>query len=414
MQQVASGANGGIVAFAGGGTGTSGTGLKASRFDPFETKFPMPSDASVHGYMNQIAAADYTPLTDAERQAKILQEKKFVEETMGPSELDPFKKELSDKRANLKGKTGEMAGLAALMSIGDVLEGNNAARGIGKGVSKAAGVFGGLKKENDEADRALLASQVQLGSALEARKDGQFGKSLQLQQDAENARAKGIDAKRDIASKLANVSADLYKTGVSASSAERGQQIGYAGHQLTAEAQRLAASKPSQFKEIFDKLVKSPEYQAITDPAARDAMVSREVVNALKAYPGAKLRADADALNKIHTRVANEVSGNPDYEKARRSGDSVAMQKIKDNLTNGYISLFEQGLLNLSDARSGAGTGAPGTPAPGAAPASGTPAPARGAPATQGKPKQLTQAEYNNAPSGTVFTAPDGTTRTKP
>jgi hypothetical protein len=274
------------------------------------------------------------------------------------------------------------------------------------------------RKATDSAGEICWSSQAfansainrpkSLMSALEARKDGQFGKSLQLQQDAENARAKGIDAKRDIAGKLANVSADLYKTGVSASSAERGQQIGYAGHQLTAEAQRLAASKPSQFKEIFDKLVKSPEYQAITDPNARDAMVSREVVNALKAYPGAKLRADSTALDKINTRVANEVSGNNDYQKAMRSGDSAAMKRIKEDLTNGYIARYEQGLLDLSDARSGAGTPAPGTPAP------GTPAPARGAPATQGKPKQLTQAEYNNAPSGTVFTAPDGTTRTKP
>jgi hypothetical protein len=404
MQQVASGANGGIVAFAGGGTGTSGTGIK---FNPLETIYPKPSDAEFRGYMNQVATADYTPLTDAERQAKILEEQEFVRKTMGPSELDPFKKELSDKRASLKGKTGEMAGLAALMSIGDILEGNNAARGIGKGVSKAAGVFGKLKKENDEADRALLASQVQLGSALEARKDGQFGKALQMQQDAETARAKGIDAKRDIAGKLATLTGDRYKADLSASVSERGDTMRYLSQLEAAAVQRLAATKPSQFKEIFDKLVASPEYQAIKDPNAREAMAARETANMMKAYPNAKLRVDADMLNKINTRVANELSGNDAYQKAQRKGDTPAMQQIKKDLTDGYIAQAEQGLLNLSDTR-GTGTPAPGTPAP------GTPAPAQGAPATQGKPKKLTQAEYDKAPSGTVFIAPDNSVRTKP
>jgi hypothetical protein len=376
MQQVASGANGGIVAFqSGGGTGTSGTGI---RFNPLETIYPKPSDAEFRGYMNQVATADYTPLTDAERQAKILGEQEFVKRTMGPSELDPFKKELSDKRASLKGKTGEMAGLAALMSIGDILEGNNAARGIGKGVSKAAGVFGGLKKENDEADRALLASQVQLGSALEARKDGQFGKALQMQQDAETARAKGIDAKRDIAGKLATLTGDRYKADLSASVTERGNQMGFLSQLESAAVQRLAATKPSQFKEIFDKLVASPEYQAIKDPNAREAMAARETANMMKAYPNAKLRVDADMLNKINTRVANELSGNDAYQKAQRKGDTPAMQQIKKDLTDGYIAQAEQGLLNLSDTR-GTGTPAPGTPAP------GTPAPARGAPAPAAK-----------------------------
>jgi hypothetical protein len=406
MQQVASGANGGIVAFqSGGGTGTSGTGI---RFNPLETIYPKPSDAEFRGYMNQVATADYTPLTDAERQAKILGEQEFVKKTMGPSELDPFKQELSDKRASLKGKTSEMAGLSLLMSIGDVLEGNNAARGIGKGVSKAAGVYGGLKKENDEADRVLLASQVQLGGALEARKDGQFGKAMQMQQDAETARAKGIDAKRDIAGKLATLTGDRYKTDLSASVTERGNQMGFLSQLESAAVQRLAATKPSQFKEIFDKLVASPEYQAITDPTAREAMAARETANMLKAYPNAKLRADTDALNKIATRVSNELSGNNDYQKAMRSGDSAAMKRIKEDLTNGYIALFEQGLLNLSTPAPGTGapgTGAPGTPAP---------APAQGTPATQGKPKKLTQAEYDKAPSGTVFIAPDNSVRTKP
>ena len=363
MQQVASGANGGIVAFqSGGGTGTSGTGI---RFNPLEIMYPKPSDAEFRGYMNQVATADYTHLTDAERQAKILQEREFVKKTMGPSELDPFKQELSDKRASLKGKTGEMAGLAALMSIGDILEGNNAARGIGKGVSKAAGVFGGLKKENDEADRALLASQVQLGGALEARKDGQFGKAMQMQQDAETARAKGIDAKRDIAGRLATLTGDRYKTDLSASVSERGDTMRYLSQLESTEVQRLAATKPSQFKEIFDKLVASPEYQAISDPNARNSAAARETANLIKAYPNAKLRVDADMLNKINTRVSNELSGNDAFQKAQRKGDTAAMQKIKKDLTDGYIIQAEQGMLNLSDTR-GTGTPAPGTPAPAA------------------------------------------------
>jgi len=112
-------------------------------------------------------------------------------------------------------------------------------------------------------------------------------------------------------------------------------------------------------------------------------------------------------LNKINTRVSNELSGNVAFQKAMRDGDTAAMQKIKKDLTDGYIIQAEQGMLNLSDTR-GTGTPAPGTPAP------GTPAPAQGTPATQGKPKKLTQAEYNKAPSGTVFIAPDNSVRTKP
>ena len=177
----------------------------------------------------------------------------------------------------------------------------------------------------------------------------------------------------------------------------------------SAAVQRLAATKPSQFKEIFDNLVASPEYQSIKDPAARNAMATRETANIMKAYPNAKLRVDADMLNKINTRVANELSGNDAYQKAQRKGDTPAMQQIKKDLTDGYIAQAEQGLLNLSDTR-GTGTGAPGTPAPGTP----APAPAQGAPATQGKPRKLTQAEYDKAPSGTVFIAPDNSVRTKP
>jgi hypothetical protein len=202
-----------------------------------------------------------------------------------------------------------------------------------------------------------------------------------MQQDAETARAKGIDAKRDIAGRLATLTGERYKTDLGASVTERGDTMRYLSQLESAAVQRLAATKPSQFKEIFDKLVASPEYQAIKDPAARDAMATRETANLIKAYPNAKLRVDADMLNKINTRVSNELSGNVAFQKAMRDGDTAAMQKIKKDLTDGYIIQAEQGMLNLSDTR-GTGTPAPGTPAPGT-PAPGTPAPGTPAPAAK-------------------------------
>jgi hypothetical protein len=96
--------------------------------------------------------------------------------------------------------------------------------------------------------------------------------------------------------------------------------------------------------------------------------------------------------DKFEARVDKALESNMPYLKAVQKGNTEEAARIRQGVIAELRASTSQ-------------------PAPQAAP--NVPG-STGTPSRGGPPQKLSQAQYNAAPSGTVFIAPDGTTRTKP
>jgi hypothetical protein len=126
-------------------------------------------------------------------------------------------------------------------------------------------------------------------------------------------------------------------------------------------------------------------------PANKQTMAkaAAQAASDLGRYPG-DVRAAAAANvrdDRFEARVDKALENNVPYMKAMQKGKSEEAARIRQTVA--------------AELRGSAPQEAPAQGAP-------TPAPARGA------PQRLSQAQFNAAPSGTVFVAPDGSLRTKP
>ena len=206
-------ANGGIVAFADRGL--------VKEFEP-PNFAPMYAEAS--RLSSELPDAMYKAPTQDETIAGIKAQRGLVQEMMGADKLSPFMEELAAKRRELKDRDGQTRGLAAFAAAGEMLQGSGLGS-IGKGISKFGSEIGRLNKENEEADRLMLASQVQLASAQQARADGQFDKASQLFRSAEDLKTKALDAKRDVLGKQASIQATMAGQGLTAATQVYGSQL---------------------------------------------------------------------------------------------------------------------------------------------------------------------------------------------
>jgi len=282
-------AGGGIVAFADRGL--------VKEFEP-PNFAPLYAEAS--RLSSELPGAMYTAPTQAETIAGIQAQRGLVQEMMGADKLTPFMEELAAKRKELKDRGGQTRGLAAFAAAGEMLQGSGLGS-IGKGISKFGSEIGRLNKENEEADRLMLASQVQLASAQQARADGQFDKASQLFRSAEDLRVKSLDAKRDVLAKQATMQATLGGQALTAASnrysVERQTEASRANTAENAATRRameqraaddkkfnrlqIAQDQARRVDEAITREMNNPEYQEILQNAGlRDA--SGKVPEAMK------------------------------------------------------------------------------------------------------------------------------------
>lgn len=240
-------AGGGIVAFANGGRPV---------YNPPD---PTPLYAEASRLASELPAAVYTAPTQQETVAGISAQRGLVQEMMGADKLAPFMEELAAKRKELSGAGERAKGFAALASIEPMLKGRGIAS-IGAGVSKFGSELGRLEKENQDADRLLMASQVQLASAQQARADGQFDKASNLFNRAEELKEKGLSAKRDVLGRQATLQATMAGQASTAQSQKYGTDVQAVTSRdvanIQAGVQREGFTKPGDFERYSDRLDK--------------------------------------------------------------------------------------------------------------------------------------------------------------
>ena len=254
-------ASGGIVAFAKGGSYADQaqeaiTGLRGLSFDT-----PTPED-----YEKGVSAR-----------------MPFIEKMYGADTLAPYLAETKAEREKLKsGKDLEEAkGFGALMAAAKMIGAPN----IYKGAEGAIEAFGGevarVKKENKEADRLLRASEIQLATAAQARKEGLTGKAMALQDKAETKEMEAKKLKANVEGDAAKLLGGLAQAEMSAESHVR--------------AAGVSANKPTDLARQTDIV-----YQGMLEagaPANKQTMAkaAAQAASDLGRYPGEARAAAAQA-----------------------------------------------------------------------------------------------------------------------
>ena len=275
--------------------------------------------------------------------------------------------------------------------------------GLGEAGQAFIGEVGRLKKDNREVDDKLRQSEILLATAQQSRKEGLINKA-----DAEETRAQ--DLKRDafktrlgIQKDVAQLESGLAGTemqgenalrvaGVNAAAGERNARI---NKEAGATADRQIAALAADLKE------KNPNMS----PAEINARATKEFLNLSGRYPGDVKAATAQetlAFKKLE--AATEAWGS-----AMMNPKDPAYRKIKElnaaDPTGAASEDYKRRWIATEAGKSGSDAPAP----------TAQPLPVNtGMPSQSGPPQKLSQAQYNAAPPGTRFIAPDGTTRIKP
>ena len=336
-------ANGGIVAFAGGGSYGKQAAKDREALEGLSFAAPTPED-----YEKGVAAR--LP---------------FIEKMYGPDTLAPYLAETKAEREKLKsGKAmDEAQGLGALLAAAKMISAPNIYQGAGGAIEAFAGEVNRVKKDNKEAERLLRASEIQLATAAQARKEGLTGKAMTAQDKADGQAMEAQKLKAGVQERVAQLSGGLAQAELSGK------------YQL--QAAGISANKPTDLARQTDIV-----YQGMLEagaPANKQTMAkaAAQAASDIGRYSGADRAAAAQAgatqkaADKAKEAWADAVmlpkgpgKEYRDLQKADPTGDRAAA--FKEAWIEREMSI---------------GKSAPqGSPAQGAP----TPAPVRGAPATQG------------------------------
>jgi hypothetical protein len=232
QEEMMYGANGGIVAFAGGGT--------------FGQRF----EESLNTFTGMQAPKPQTP-EEFERGA--MKRLPMLERMMGPDVTAPFAEELKAEREKLPAQMEKDQGLAfAMASLGLLARNKKPGEsrsqqlisGIGEAGLTFAGEVGRLKKENREADNKIRQSQLLIATAQQQRKEGMAGKAIASEEKAEDKIQDAFKTKAAIQEKATQLIGDQAKT-----EAQNANALKVAGVQ--AAVHRETANKPGEFERML-------------------------------------------------------------------------------------------------------------------------------------------------------------------
>ena len=348
-------ANGGIVAFADGGS------YRKQAAEDRET----------------LKGLSFAAPTSEDYEKGVAARLPFIEKMYGADTLSPYLEETKAERQKIKSGSAldEAKGIGALLAAAELFAAPNMNQGAAGAIKAFTGEVARVKKDNKEADRLLRSSEIQLATAAQARKEGLTGKAMTAQDKADGQVMEAKKLEAGVKERVAQLSGGLAQAELSGES-----QVRAAG---------ISANKPTDLARQTDIV-----YQGMLEagaPANKQTMAkaAAQAASDLGRYPGeARERAAANVRDdKFEVRVDKALENNVPYMKAMQKGNSEEAARIRQTVA--------------AELRGSAPQEAPAQGAP-------TPAPARGA------PQRLSQAQFNAAPSGTVFVAPDGSLRTKP
>jgi hypothetical protein len=182
-------ANGGIVAFAKGGSYADQAAKDREALEGLSFAASTPED-----YEKGVAAR--LP---------------FIEKMYGADTLAPYLAETKAEREKLKsGKAmDEAQGLGALLAAAKMISAPNIYQGTGGAIEAFAGEVNRVKKDNKEAERLLRSSEIQLATAAQARKEGLTGKAMTAQDKADGQAMEAKKLEAGVKERVAQLSSGL-------------------------------------------------------------------------------------------------------------------------------------------------------------------------------------------------------------
>jgi len=300
----------------------------------------------------------------------------FIEKMYGADTLAPYLEETKAERQKLKsGKDMDQAqGLGALLAAAKMIGAPNLYKGAEGAIEAFAGEVNRVKKDNKEAERLLRASEIQLATAAQARKEGLTGKAMTAQDKADGQAMEAQKLKANVEGDAAKLLGGLAQSEMTSRSHLEAAKI---NKEAGATADRQIAALAAQIREKEPKL----------SPAEVNARATKEFLNLSGRYSGdTRASAAQEALRVKKLEKAEEAWGNTtmkpsnpiakqyrDLQKADSSGARAEAFKNEWMLNHMAIGAPEQSAP------------AQGTP---------TPAPVRGAPAQAGPKPGTVQQGY--------------------
>jgi hypothetical protein len=342
MYEVARGANGGIVAFAGGGAYGKQAAEDRETLKGLSFTAPTPED-----YEKGVAAR-----------------MPFIEKMYGPDTLAPYLAETKAEREKLKsGKVmDEAKGLGALLAAAELFAAPNMTQGASGAIKAFTGEVARVKKDNKEAERLLRSSEIQLATAAQARKEGLTGKAMTAQDKADGQAMDAQKLKAGVQEKVAQLSGGLAQAELSG---EYGLKAAQVNKEAGATADRQIAALAAQIREKDSTL----------SPAEVNARATKEYLNLSGRYPGAdRMALEQDKMRTKRLDDATEAWGDASMDPAFRKKFND-LKKADSDRADAFKKAWIADHMAMADAKPAQSAPTQGAP---------TPAPVRGAPATQG------------------------------
>ena len=328
-------ANGGIVAFALGGTPSKSDLIRQSLEDR--------EDQSPEDYLTNVT-----------------KRKEGLSALYGPDLTTPFAKELAETREQYK--SGNLSnfdkGLIALQMAGaavDPAAGGNPFAALGL-VAKVGGQAGAqLMAQNKQANRELLKSQAEMATAQQNRNEGRVKLASEQEDKAETRKAAAFEQKRDAASKAAEI----------ISAEER--------NKASVAAQMASVNKPGETERMLEKrndiLSGKSSYNGLT--GEKGAAAYDEAMSSIGA---ARYGVKYTGQDKDVERLTNLLKSDDEWKllKAQRAGlgtSSKLSDKQKEKLAGidsriAAIEAAKRAELGKAPGGAGASTGVPQTSTP--------------------------------------------------
>jgi hypothetical protein len=304
QENIMSAANGGIVAFANGG----------SYLDQAEK-----SREEQLGFIDQAT----TMPSPEDRRKDIVAQRDMIKGLYEPSVLPKYLEETKAERANLGKNMDEARGLGALLAAAEMIGAKNIREGAKASTKAFVGEVSRVAKENKEADRLLRQSEIQLATASELYNNGMTDKAIVEADKGRTAKARAAELKAGVAGDTSKMYAQLQNT-------QLGKDATIAAANISAKAHRDTANKPGQ----LERMVSDYEQRLGRKLTAEEYVQATEKIGA--ASYGAKYTGPDKSLEQA-TGIQKLVKDDPrvgavELELLMAKGDPVKTAQLEQKL----------------------------------------------------------------------------------
>jgi hypothetical protein len=318
QQETMMAANGGIVAFAGGGSYLDQ--VKENRQQQL-------------GFIDQAV----TQPSIAEQKTNILGQREMLNSLYPESVLPKYLEETKAERTKLSGQLERDSGFAMVLAAADLLEGTSLPKAGAKAARTYIGEVNRLKSENKKADSLLRQSEIQLATAAQLQEEGRINMAITKAEKGQELEAKGAELKAGVSGKAAEMANDLAKT-------EMAGDVQIRAAQIQAKASRqnaiIGASKPSA--QMEGVAIKAAEIKR-RFPDMPDAQVMDEALTEYNAQtrtgiPGIDARTSATARDK----ATEDTNASIQYGRHRKEYRKLEKEGTPEQLAAYRLKVFNE------------------------------------------------------------------------